>query len=109
MPGFDRSGPMGAGPMTGGARGLCNPGNAGYPRQFSRRGFLGRGFRRGYGMAGMGRSAGRGFNFYPEIYAYGPATKEDELKWLSDQSNSLKSELDRINSRIDELKNESME
>ncbi|MBW2366243.1 MAG: DUF5320 domain-containing protein [Deltaproteobacteria bacterium] len=55
MPGFDRSGPMGAGPMTGGARGLCNPGNAGYPRQFSRGGFLGRGFRRGYGMAGMGR------------------------------------------------------
>ena len=23
MPGFDRSGPMGNGPMTGGARGLC--------------------------------------------------------------------------------------
>jgi hypothetical protein len=29
MPRFDRSGPMGAGPMTGGARGLCNPAVAG--------------------------------------------------------------------------------
>ena len=24
MPGLDRGGPMGAGPMTGGKRGLCN-------------------------------------------------------------------------------------
>jgi hypothetical protein len=29
MPGFDRTGPMGAGPMTGGARGRCNPATAG--------------------------------------------------------------------------------
>lgn len=25
MPGFDRTGPRGMGPMTGGGRGLCNP------------------------------------------------------------------------------------
>jgi len=25
MPGFDRTGPRGMGPMTGGARGHCNP------------------------------------------------------------------------------------
>lgn len=25
MPGFDGTGPSGRGPMTGGARGLCNP------------------------------------------------------------------------------------
>ena len=25
MPGLDRTGPAGMGPMTGGARGLCNP------------------------------------------------------------------------------------
>ena len=29
MPGFDRTGPMGAGPMSGGARGRCNPAMAG--------------------------------------------------------------------------------
>lgn len=110
MPGFDRNGPMGAGPMTGGARGFCNPQADGYPRQFSRRGFFGRGFRRGYGMYGMGRGAGRGFNFYPLVPAYGPPVeKEDELQWLSEQSNSLTSELDRINSRISKLKNEPLE
>ena len=107
MPGFDRSGPMGAGPMTGGARGLCNPANAGTPRPFQGRGFFGRGFGRGYGMAGRGRGAGRGAMGYPPAAAYGPpAGTEDELKWLADQSNYLKSELDRINGRIDELKSE---
>ena len=29
MPGFDRTGPMGMGPRTGGGRGFCQPG-AGY-------------------------------------------------------------------------------
>lgn len=110
MPGFDRTGPLGAGPMTGGARGACNPQHAGYPRQFPGRGFSGRGFGRGYGMFGMGRGAGRGFCFYPFVYGYGqPPAKGDELRWLSEQSNYLKSTLDRINSRIDELKSESAE
>jgi len=110
MPRGDGTGPMGAGPMTGGARGFCNSGNAGYPRQFSRRGFLGRGFGRGYGMSGMGRGTGRGFNAAPSAYSYGhPSTKEDELRWLSEQSGSLKTELDRINNRINELKETSME
>jgi hypothetical protein len=55
MPGFDRTGPMGAGSMTGGARGLCNPANAGYNARFTQgsnygRGLgLRRGFRGGYG------------------------------------------------------------
>lgn len=31
MPGLDRTGPSGRGPMTGGARGLCNP--YGSPRE----------------------------------------------------------------------------
>ena len=57
MPGFDGSGPLGQGPMTGGARGYCNPGYGGaYGRGFGR----GRGFRRGFGP-GYGR--GRGFGY----------------------------------------------
>ena len=43
MPGFDGRGPVGAGPMTGGARGFCDPAAAGYPRPFDR----GMGFGRG--------------------------------------------------------------
>lgn len=49
MPGFDGTGPMGMGPMTGGARGLCNPYAQGYAR-------------RGSGpWPGWGRGRGRGF------------------------------------------------
>ena len=65
MPGFDRTGPMGAGPMTGGAGGRCNPATAamvtayaagyGYGRGLGLR----RGFRGGYGPGGRGR--GRGY------------------------------------------------
>ncbi len=50
MPGFDGTGPRGAGPMTGGARGYCNAdravGSANMPR--------GRGYGRGYGEVSGG-------------------------------------------------------
>ena len=63
MPGFDRTGPMGAGPMTGGARGLCNPATAAGARAFSGvygyGGGLGLGLRRGF-RGGFGRGAGMG-------------------------------------------------
>ncbi len=49
MPGFDRTGPLGQGPMTGGGFGRCGQGGAG----------LGAGLGRGMG-AGRGRGFGRG-------------------------------------------------
>jgi len=80
MPGFDGTGPAGMGPMTGGARGWCNPYTAPYagygpyraaypasfrgyrrplgfgrPRWGMRRSFWGRGRRGG----GRGRGRGR--------------------------------------------------
>jgi hypothetical protein len=81
VPGFDGTGPAGMGPMTGGARGLCNPMVVGYgpyrppypvsvqpyqlgyaptygfrrPRWGLRRGFGGRSWR------GRGRGRGRGW------------------------------------------------
>jgi predicted DNA-binding protein (UPF0251 family) len=69
-PGFDGTGPMGAGPMIGGARGFCNPafagygpvygGGFGYGRSYGQ----GRGFRRGFGPGfGWGRGYGRGFGW----------------------------------------------
>ena len=56
MPGFDRSGPQGQGPMTGGGRGFCllprgQEGDGGVYRPR-----LGMAFRRG--MRGMGRRGG---------------------------------------------------
>ena len=52
MPGFDRTGPMGAGPMTSGARGLCNPATAGTIPAYA-------------GMYGYGRDLGLRRGFIP--------------------------------------------
>jgi len=112
MPGFDRSGPMGAGPMTGGHRGLCNPANTGYGTRssgsfgFGRGMGFGRGFRGGFGQ-GMGRAFGRrGWNqptYYP-AYAQNP---EEELNMLKAEANSIKNSLDMINQRIADLEKSS--
>lgn len=66
MPGGDRTGPVGNGPMTGRRMGVCATGESsdfrnfsGFGRGFSRgffggrgRGFFGSGFRGGFGSAG---------------------------------------------------------
>ena len=62
MPGFDGTGPASMGPMTGGARGLCNPYSAlhsGYvPYRRPYRAYLGRP-RWGMGRGYWGREAFR--------------------------------------------------
>jgi len=62
MPGSDGMGPNGQGPMTGGARGVCNPRYARYRRPYRMfRGVLGRP-RWGLGRGVWGwRAFGRGF------------------------------------------------
>ncbi|MGD8761868.1 MAG: DUF5320 domain-containing protein [Desulfobacteraceae bacterium] len=111
MPGFDRTGPMGAGPMTGGARGRCNPATAGtipdYAGGFGYgRGLaLRRGFRGGYGPGmGWGRGYGRGYGWYPAAVppAY-PMSAADEMDMLKTDANYMKKSLDAINKRIEEL------
>jgi len=109
MPGFDRTGPMGGGPMTGGAGGRCNPASAAtipafvggrrYGRGLAmRRGFMGdRGF-------GQGRGYGRGKRWYPMAQA--PAFQVDraaEIDMLKADAGCLKNSLDAVNARIDEL------
>ena len=107
MPGFDRSGPMGAGPMTGGARGRCNPSNVGYDQRFTAGGNMGLGLRRGFrGGSDPGRSRGygRGYGWYPpaggQFFQPDTAGEIDELKA---QAGYMKSSLDTIYNRIDEL------
>lgn len=116
MPGFDGTGPMGAGPMTGGGRGSCNPAYAGYGPVYGR-GYCygrGRGLRRGFGPDfGMGRGYGRGFGgrtFYPMwgagyAPAYGPyaLNPQDEAGMLRDEAEAMKQELEAIQKRIEEL------
>ena len=134
MPGLNGTGPMGAGPMTGGGRGYCNPSQSAYgpatpsgPRYWGSgygRG-LGRGFRGGFGPGfGQGRGYGRGFGWRgappPAEGWYGPAynapygspynmNPEDEVNMLKGEADAVKSELDAIHKRIEELESKSSE
>ncbi len=122
MPGGDRTGPLGAGPVTGRGAGFC----AGYGLP----GYLnpvGRGFGRGAGfMGGFGGGRGRGWRHqywatglpgwarydwnYP-IPAYfgveGEApNRKVELESLKEQAKYYGKALENINKRIDELQRE---
>jgi len=111
MPGFDRTGPMGAGSMTGGRRGFCNPATAAGARAYiGPYGYVGgvglrRGYRGGFGRgAGSGRGYGRGYGWYPPP-AVGPAYSSvaDEMEMLRAEADYLKNSLEAINTRINEL------
>jgi len=120
MPRGDRTGPWGAGPMTGRGAGYC----AGYsvPGYMNPVGGYGRGWGRGRGR-GFGRGWGRGRFVYPQPIAVQPAyqpayqpiaqpqTSEQEIAALENYQKSLeaeKSDLDQemggIKARIEELK-----
>jgi len=70
MPGFDQTGPLGQGPMTGRRLGRCTNYGAGFrnsaaetkadPNRTQSENFLGRGFGFGRGMSGHGLGMGRG-------------------------------------------------
>lgn len=110
MPGFDGTGPMGQGPMTGGARGYCvmpGQGTAGMAVRggFGRRGG-GRGQRNWYyatGLAGRQR-ASMGMPAFGRVNAYMPAmTPEQETDALKNEADFLKRQLEDIQGRIDSL------
>jgi hypothetical protein len=105
MPGLDRTGPEGMGPMTGGARGLCNPhgvrtGYAGY-------GFGFRGTSPAWPYVGRGRG-GLPRCWYPGVSGRWPAhamqpAPGEELDFLKEQSSAMKREMEVIERRIQEL------
>ncbi|MBN2184909.1 MAG: DUF5320 domain-containing protein [Candidatus Krumholzibacteriota bacterium] len=121
MPGGDRRGPGGEGPMTGRGLGYCSgnslPGSAadGFGR--------GMGMRRGAGFgggrmnrfnAGPGIGRGRGFGGYginPGYQGYGyygaarspEELADDERSFLTAQAEILQRELEAVKKRIDSL------
>ena len=113
MPGYDRTGPMGAGPMTGGARGRCNPATVGTIPAYTGGYGLGlrRGFRGGYAPGrGRRRGFGRGYGWYPPAAI--PAYSMDvsgEMDILKAEADYMQKSLDAINKRIDELENKPAE
>lgn len=107
MPWGDRTGPFGAGPMTGRRAGYCagystpgymNPGPA-YGRGLGRgRGF---GWRRRYYATGVPGWARYG------AYEYAPPVEaEEEKKFLEQELGYLKKEIEAVEKRLDELKKE---
>ncbi len=88
MPGFDGTGPSGMGPMTGGARGYCNP--SGFRYGFPRR--------PGYAQPFFAASP-----YYPSPMPY---DREQELAVLKRHADALKRTLEGIDGRISELSSE---
>jgi hypothetical protein len=120
MPGGDRTGPAGMGPMTGWAAGYC----AGYqvPRFMNPVWVRGRGAGYGWGRGGRGgwrhrhwyyatglpgwQRAGMVWPAYPSVFPgpFGPIiTKEQELEGLKKQAEYFERALDNLKNRIREV------
>jgi len=108
MPGGDRTGPAGRGPMSGRSLGYC----AGYSTP---------GYTRGYGMGlgrGWGRGRGRGYMrwgryrdpYYepyvlnpPRYVPVSPLSRTDQIAMLKEEKEYLESEMDGIKDAISDL------
>lgn len=116
MPGGDRTGPAGLGPMTGRAAGYCAGYSIpGYMNPVLARGFSGRG--RGWFNRGMGRGRGRrwemsyfGVGFPAWGYYGGPSypystelSSEEEMALLKEDAKVLKEQLKELQGYIDTL------
>ena len=103
MPGFDRTGPAGGGPMTGRQLGRC----AGNMRNLQGRGarYGSRGLRRGYRIFG-----GRGSGFRwgnPVIRHEGNFIPESDETILENEARSLKDQLSRIENELERIRKSS--
>ncbi|MBN1863538.1 MAG: DUF5320 domain-containing protein [Victivallales bacterium] len=120
MPGGDRTGPAGMGPMTGRAAGYC----AGYPTPGFMNPISGFGFRRGMRLGfrgGRGRGGFRGVSMpfgVPVVpaapYTYGVPfdavpTREQALDALKGQAEYLENALNGVKKQIAELQEKEAE
>jgi len=100
MPGGDKTGPLGQGPMTGRGLGFCS-GNATPGYKYP-----------GFGRR-IGRRGGRGRGFWHPNYSPGPfyaniqpnLSKEEQINYLETILKDLESEIKDIKQRIKELSN----
>ncbi|MEE4357555.1 MAG: DUF5320 domain-containing protein [Desulfococcaceae bacterium] len=103
MPGYDRTGPRGTGPMTGGGFGFCNAAG-GFNRQ---------NFGRGYGRCRPGgRRQGRGFgpawgtNWATPAYSAPVMNKEQEIEMLRAEAENLAEMMKSVSQRLESLEKE---
>ena len=109
MPGGDGTGPIGRGPMTGRAAGLCagypNPGymtNPGYGQGF------GRGRGRGIGRGFWGRGRRFWYREYNDVPLHNPSTEEEKV-YLENLVKNLQDELKAIQDRLQDMSKEKEE
>ena len=107
MPGFDRKGPMGMGPMTGGARGMCSS-----RRRNPVGKNLGSQFRGGRGNPRGNRNTGApGRSWWQRLTPMGfqndsfdqPYGRDQEMGYLKEQATALRQELKAIGRRLKDL------
>lgn len=103
MPGFDRTGPAGMGPMTGCRRGFCASPHPGMADPSFMCGFSGkrgdRGRRNWFYATGLPR--------WQRVASYGPVwTVKEEKEALKDQVEFLKGQLNELQNRIATLEKE---
>jgi hypothetical protein len=100
MPAGDRTGPLGAGPMTGRGAGYCG----GYSAPGVANWGPGRGMGRGFGGGGYGWRHMFYATGQPSWMRSGAAPlPEQELAVLKAQAEGLKNQLDAINRRIEAM------
>ena len=117
MPGYDRTGPMGGGAMTGRGAGRCGGNRMQTVRFGGRGGGMGRGFGRGGGgwCPGPGRGwrgrfdragYGDGYGNIPARPVTSPVLRSDtesEKRFLQNQTDLMTDQLEEIRRRLDEL------
>lgn len=90
MPGRDRTGPMGQGPLTGGSFGFC----AGPGYRAHGMGFRGRG-------RGLGRGGGGDFGLGPRArLCWWRPSETGAKEWLHEQQEWLQQELDFVKKQL---------
>lgn len=106
MPGFDRTGPRGMGPLTGGGRGLCSSrgGRGGGYHGFGFRGtsppwpYVGR------GRGGYARCRYPGFT---ETVNYPSVSRDQEIDELQNQAQAMREQLTQVEEKIKQMSKES--
>lgn len=101
MPGFNATGPMGKGPMTGGGRGFCVvPVEQGMPIMGVGRG--GRPYGGGRGRCfGGGHGAGREFGWAQSLVTNPPVMAEPIDKTIQDRLDALASEIESLKAHLE--------
>jgi hypothetical protein len=92
MPGFDGTGPMGMGPMTGGGRGFCRPWGADAGWWYGHHRWTPYAYPY-YGAYGFGLFAPR-------------MTREQEIEFLKGEAEALRDSLKEVETRISQMSKE---